>query len=403
MLIENNSFPWDRRMFHIATALQNDGYRVSVICPTGEASSEKAGFEVLHGIAIYRYPLLFQGSNKVGYLLEYFWSLLCMAVLSIVVWIHKNFDIVHTANPPDLLFLLALPFKLLGKKFVYDQHDLCPELYECKFKHKDYLYRLLLWLERQSYHAADLVISTNQSYRDIAHERGGIGDNRSAIVRNGVDSRYFHCRAPRADLKKQFAYMAVYLGIMGRQDGVDRIVRAAHYLRYELGRTDILFVMVGTGECWRQLQQLSSELDVNNIMQFTGRISDEMLLDYLSTADVCLAPDPPGSMNSLSTMTKIMEYMACQKPIVSFDLLETRRSAGEAAVYVEEDDFKLFGRAVSALLDDPIRRERMGRIGLDRTVNIVGLDKSRDAVVAAYSRLGLIKPQAGAEAEQPVC
>lgn len=386
MLIENSSFPLDRRMRHLAEALREAGYKVNVICPKGQ-DTDRSSFEVFEGIKVYRYPMLFQASNRLGYVLEYSWALLCLGALSLFVWIRDGVDIVHCANPPDIMFLVARLFKLFGKKFVYDQHDLCPELYHSKFERRGLVYRILLFLERQSYRGADLVISTNQSYRDIARERGGITDERSAIVRNGVDISRFHRKTPRPELKRQFAYMAVYLGTMGKQDGVNRVVQAAHHIVHTFGRQDVLFVMIGKGECWHKLQRLSEELKVADVVQFLGHVSDDLLLDYLSTADVGLDPDPPDRMNQLSTMTKIMEYMACQRPIVSFDLLETRRSAGDAAFYVEKEDPKMFAYALLELLDDQARRERMGRIGLQRSIELVGLDRSRKALLEAYSRL----------------
>ena len=387
MLIENGPFPFDRRMRHLAEALRGAGYNVSVICPRGK-DFDQSGYEVIDGIKVYRYPVLFHASRKLGYFFEYGWALFCLGALSLFVWMRDGFDIIHCANPPDLLFVLAWPFRLLlGKKVVYDQHDLCPELYESKFQRRDGVYRTLLFLERQCYRAADLVISTNQSYRDIARERGDVKDERSAIVRNGVDISRFHRKTPSPELKRQFAYMAVYLGIMGTQDGVDRVVRAAHHVVHTFGRQDVLFAMIGKGECWHELQRLSEELKVADFIQFLGHIPDDVLLDYLSTADVCLAPDPPDRMNQLSTMTKIMEYMACQRPIVSFDLLETRRSAGDAAVYVEKEDPKMFAFALLELLDDQVRREKMGKIGLERSIQLVGLDRSRKALLEAYSRL----------------
>jgi glycosyltransferase involved in cell wall biosynthesis len=387
MLIENVCFPADRRMWHAAKALQEAGYEVSVICRKGENPDEKPSFEVVRGVKVYRYPMLWDASGKIGYLLEYSWSLFCTAILSLVVWVRDGIDILHSANPPDIFFLLAWPFKLVGKKYVYDEHDLCPELYDSKFQRKGRVYRILLWLERQSYRAADLVICPNQSYRDIARERGRLPDSRLAIVRNGVDIKEFHRRGPRPELKGGFPYLAVYLGVMGRQDGVDRVVRAAEHLVYKLQRRDVLFVMIGKGECWNELQDLSRELKVTDVVQFVGRISDDLLLDYLSISDVCLAPDPPDRMNHLSTMTKIMEYMACGNPIVSFDLLESRRSAADAAVYVEGDDPGLFAKALSELLDDPVRRQRMGQIGVERSIQLVGLDRSRRALLEGYSRL----------------
>ena len=386
MLIENGSFPFDRRMRHLAEALRDGGYRVSVICPKGQ-DRDRSTLEVVDGIRVYRYPMPFHASRKLGYLLEYSWALFCLGALSLLVWMRDGIDIIHTANPPDIGFLVAWPYKLLGKKFVYDQHDLCPELYQSKFERQGRAYRTLLFLEKRSYHAADLVISTNQSYRDVARDRGGITHERSAIVRNGVDIRRFHRKIPRPELKRDFSYMAAYLGIMGKQDGVDRVIHAAHQIVHTFGRKDVMFVLIGKGECWLELQRLSKELQVADFVQFLGYVSDELLIDYLSTADVCLAPDPPDRMNQLSTMTKIMEYMACQRPIVSFDLLETRRSAGEAALYVEKEDPQLFARAVLELLGDRARREKMGEIGLQRSVQLVGLDRQRKALLEAYARL----------------
>jgi glycosyltransferase involved in cell wall biosynthesis len=387
MLIENASFPFDRRMRHLAETLREDGYSVTVICPKGK-DHDRTSVDMFDGIKVYRYPIFFQASQRLGYVVEYPWALLCLAVLSLFVWLRDGVDIIHVANPPDLMFLIGWPFKILGKKFVYDQHDLCPELYESKFERRGLAYKILLFLERRSYRAADLVISTNESYRDVARERGGITDEKSVIVRNGVDLSRFHRKLPRPELKRGFAYMAGYLGIMGRQDGVDRVVQAAHHIVHTFGRKDVMFAFIGKGECWHELQRLSEELQVADVVQFLGFVPDDLLIDYLSTADVCLAPDPPDRMNQLSTMTKIMEYMACQRAIVSFDLLETRRSAGDAAVYVKKEDPEMFARAVIELLDDQASRERMGKIGLDRSVQLVGLDRSRSALLDGYSRLG---------------
>ena len=395
MLIENAPFPFDRRMRHFAEALRGAGYNVSVICPRGK-EFDQDGYEEIDGIRVYRYPPFFQASGKLGYFLEYGWALLCLAAFSLLVWMRDGFDIIHCANPPDLLFLVASPFRVFGKKVVYDQHDLCPELYESKFERQGAVYRTLLFFERQSYRTADLVISTNQSYRDIARQRGDVGDERSAIIRNGVDISRFHRGIPRPELKRRFPYMAVYLGVMGKQDGVDRVVHAAHHVVHTFGRRDVLFAMIGKGECWHELQRLSIELKVSEYITFLGHVSDEVLLDYLSTADLCLAPDPPDRMNQLSTMTKIMEYMACQRPIVSFDLLETRRSAGDAALYVDNEDTKMFAHAVLVLLDDSARREIMGEIGLKRSIELVGLDRSRKALLEAYARL-LMNPVLSSE------
>lgn len=386
MLVENLSFPWDRRMRHLATALRQGGYEVRVICPKGE-TLDTLSFESIFGVSVYRYPIFFQASGPRGYIIEYSWAFLCTLFLSIFIWIRHGFDIIHSANPPDMFFLLAWPFKLLGKKFVFDEHDVSPELYEAKFQRRDGLYRTLVMMEKLSYRTADLIIATNQSYCEIARERGSVPAEKLAIVRNGVDLSYCRLTNPRPELKVRFPYMAVYLGVMGTQDGVDRVLRAAHYVVHVLRRHDVVFVLIGKGECWNQLQQLAKELNINEFVRFVGRISDELLFEYLSTADVCLAPDPPDLMNQLSTMTKILEYMAFQRPIVSFDLLETRRSAADAAVYVKGDDPDMFGRTICELLDDTSRREQMGQVGLHRSIHIIGWDKSREALLEAYSRL----------------
>jgi glycosyltransferase involved in cell wall biosynthesis len=391
MLIENYSFPWDRRMRHLAITLKEAGYQVTVISPKGKDQKDRV-YGLYQGISVYRYPTL-QARGGVGYLCEYSWAFLCTTFLSLFISIRHGFDIIHSANPPDLFFLLAWPYRLFGKKFVYDQHDVCPELYESKFKRRGAIHRALLALEKGSYHTADLVISTNQSYREIARERGRITDDRSAIVRNGVDITHFYRRISRPELKERFRYMVTYLGVMGKQDGVDRVVQAAHHIVRGFGRKDVLFIMIGKGEMWESLQLLSRELEVNNFMRFVGFIPDDLLLDYLSTSDVCLAPDPPDRMNQLSTMTKIMEYMACERPIVSFDLTETRRSAGDAAVYVEGEDPKLFAEALNELLNDTTRREQMGKVGRYRSIHVVGLDRQRRTLLEAYARmLGLEPP-----------
>lgn len=386
MLIENVTFAWDRRMRHMAAALVGAGYDVSVICPGGK-DEDRSACGIVQGVHVYHYPMLCQARGGMGYVFEYGWALLCTTVLSLFVWCRRGIDIIHSANPPDIFFILARFYRLFGKKYVYDEHDVCPELYELKFGKAGWMYKLLVFLERQSFLAADLVISTNESYREVARQRGGVSDERSVVVRNGVDIRKFHKLAPRSELREGFRYMAAYLGVMGPQDGVDRVVRAAHHLVYTQGRRDVLFVIIGTGVCWHELQDLSRDLKVEEVIRFPGRVSDELLLDYLSTADVCLAPDPPEPMNQMSTMTKIMEYMACERPIVSYDLLETRRSAEEAAVYVSEDDPAAFAIALTELLDDILRREKMGQIGLERTINNVGLDRSRKALLEGYARL----------------
>lgn len=372
-------------MQHIGTALQRAGYKVTVICPKGGSQDRKSS-EVIDGIKIYRYAS-YHANSAPGYLVEYPWALLCTAVLMLYVWMRDGIDIIHAANPPDIFFILAAPLRWFGKKFVFDEHDLSPELFEAKFARRNWIYRLLVWLQEASYRTADLVIATNQSYHDIALERGCLPGARLAIVRNGVDMEHFHLKPDRPALKEGFDHLAVYVGVMGRQDGVDRIIQAAYHCVNTYNRRDLLFVVIGKGESLPDLKALVARLELAEFVRFPGRISDDLLTDYLSTADVCLAPDPPSKMNELSTMTKILEYMAFRRPIVSFNLLESKRSAAEAAVYVEGDDPRAFAKVLHDLLNDADRRTQMGKVGFERSCTLMGWHHSQNALLSAYSRL----------------
>lgn len=385
ILIENLSFPMDRRMRHEAITLRTAGYEVTVICPRGRHQDHRS-FEIFEGIRVYRYPL-YQASQSWGYLLEYSWAMLCTFALMLWISARRGFDYVHTANPPDLFWLIFYPFGWLGKKLVYDQHDLSAETYESKFRRREWLYRLLLFLERGSYRKASLVIAPNKSFYDIAQKRGSVPAEKLAIVRSAPDLSYFRPTEARQELKRGYPYMVAYLGVMNSQDGVDRVVRAAHHVQKIRGRKDVIFTLIGTGPCWNELKDLAGSLELDGTINFTGRISDEDLLAYLSTADVCVAPDPPIELNHLSTMNKIMEYMACGKPIVSFDLIESKRSAGAAAVYVERDDPALLAAAIDDLLQDPARRQTLGASGYERVHSELDWSHSARSLIEAYSRL----------------
>lgn len=386
MLIENLSFPMDRRMRQEALALRRAGYEVSVICPRG-GHQDRDSFELYEGVRIYRYPLYWQADSGPSYLLEYSWAMCCTLVLMLWICVRHGFDYVHAANPPDLFFLLFWPFSWFGKRFVYDQHDLCPETYETKFQRRDWVWRLLVKLEGWSQRRASLVLATNQSVYDIARTRGGVSPENLVIVRSGPDLAHFRRTEPRPTLKRGYRHMVAYLGVMSVQDGVDRVVWTAHHLHQLRGSRDVLFALIGRGDCWDQLRNLAASLGLNGTVEFTGRISDESLLEYLSTADVCIAPDPPIPLNHMSTMNKIMEYMACAKPIVSFDLTESRRSAEGAAIYVERDDPKLLAQAVNELLENPARCHQIGQYGFERVRSELDWEHSARNLIEAYSRL----------------
>ncbi|MEV6442003.1 glycosyltransferase family 4 protein [Amycolatopsis sp. NPDC051716] len=381
ILVENLSVPFDRRVWQESTTLRDAGWEVHVICPQGTKRDTEAE-AVVDGVHIYRYPLKAATGGPAGYLQEYgsaLWHTLRLARKIGPV------DVVHACNPPDLLYLVAKYLKRHGAKFIFDQHDLCPELYLSRFdRGQDLLYRGVCALERATYRAADVVISTNESYKQVARIRGGKKPEDVFVVRSAPVVERFHEVPAEPELKKGKPYLLAYLGVMGPQDGVDYALRALAKLRDEVGRTDWHAVFVGSGDAFDDMVALSAKLGLANQVEFTGRISDEDLVRYLSTADVCLSPDPLNPLNDVSTMNKVMEYMAMSKPIVSFELREARVSAGDAAVYAPANDETEFAALVSRLLDDPEERIRMGKLGQARVAGPLSWANSAKNLLAAY-------------------
>ena len=388
LMVENHSVPADRRVWGEARSLRHAGYRVSVICPRGR-HMDREPYALLEDIAIYRFAMPFGGSGRAQFFLEYSWAWLACFGLVLRVWRERGFDALHVGNPPDFFFPLGRLLRLFGKRFVFDQHDLCPETYLSKFPQarRGLMFRLLEWMERSSYAAADVVITTNESYRGMAERRGRVPLERIFVVRNSPNRELFQPRPADAALKRGFDHLVAYVGVMAHQDGVDYLLRAAHHVVHERGRKDVLFVLIGTGDAWDELQRLHAELRLEPQVIFTGRIPDEPMLAYLANADVCASPDPFNPLNDVSTMTKVMEFMAVGKPIVSFDLKEARFSAQGAAVYVANNDARAFGQAIVELLDDPERRRHMGAAGLERICTEIGWERSEANLLAAYARL----------------
>lgn len=381
ILVENLSVPFDRRVWQESTTLRDAGWEVHVICPQGTKRDTEAE-AVIDGVHIHRYPLKAATGGPAGYLQEYgsaLWHTLRLARKVGPV------DVVHACNPPDLLYLVAKVLKRQGAKFIFDQHDLCPELYLSRFdRGQDLLYRGVCALERATYRAADVVISTNESYKQVARIRGGKRPEDVYVVRSAPVVERFHEVPVEPELKQGKPYLLAYLGVMGPQDGVDYALRALAKLRDDVGRTDWHAVFVGSGDAFDDMVALSAKLGLANQVEFTGRISDEDLVRYLSTADVCLSPDPLNPLNDVSTMNKVMEYMAMSKPIVSFELREARVSAGDAAVYAPANDEAEFAVLVSRLLDDPEERVRMGKLGQARVAGPLSWENSAKALLAAY-------------------
>ncbi|KUM88319.1 MULTISPECIES: glycosyltransferase family 4 protein [Streptomyces] len=382
ILVENLSVPFDRRVWQECTTLRDAGWDVHVICPQGEKRDTEPE-AVIDGVRIHRYPLRAATGGPAGYLQEYGSALWHTARLARKV---GPVHVVHACNPPDLLFLAARRLRRLGARFVFDQHDLVPELYLSRFdRGKDLLYRAVCAVERRTYRAADIVLATNESYKDVAVSRGGKRPEDVFVVRSAPQVERFQPVPAEPELKRGKSHLLCYLGVMGPQDGVDYALRALAKLRDEFGRTDWHAVFVGSGDAFDAMVELSRELGLTEQVQFTGRVPDADLLRYLSTADVCLSPDPRNPLNDVSTMNKVLEYMAMGRPIVSFDLKEARVSAGDAAVYAPANDEARFAELITVLLDDPDKRARMGKIGQERIGGQLSWRNSQASLLAAYA------------------
>lgn len=381
IIVENLPVPFDRRVWSEATALQRAGYEVSVICPRTEAAPKSN--EVLDGVHIWRHPLGFEAEGALGFLLEYGVALFWETVLAWRILFARGFDVIHLCNPPDLLFLVALPFKLLGKKVIFDHHDLNPELYEAKFGKRGFFWKLLTAAERMTFAAADISIATNESYRRIAIERGGMPEDRVFVVRSGPNLNRVKEVPADPSWKKGRPYLVAYVGVMGAQEGIDLLLETVRHL-IDGGRTDIQFVLVGSGPSFEGLRAQAKALGVEDYVTFTGRVDDATLLSALSTAEVCVNPDRPNEMNDKSTMNKIMEYMALGKPIVQFDLTEGRFSAQDASLYARNGDIADFAEKITGLLDDPQKRAAMGAFGRARVRSELSWPHEEPKLLAAY-------------------
>lgn len=387
ILVENLPSPFDRRVWQQATTLHAHGWQVSIICPTGKGY--EAHYECIDGVHIYRYDLPNEAEGALGYLLEYSAALWHTFRLAFKVRRERGFDIVHACNPPDLLFLVGGFFKRLhGTRFIFDHHDINPELYEAKFGRRDLLWKLMVWLERATFRTADVSIATNESYRRIAIERGGMDPERVFVVRSGPKLDRLKVQPPKPELKQGRRFLVGYVGVMGKQEGIDYLLKAARHIVHDLGRTDVHFGLVGGGTALDDMKALAAELGVAGHVTFTGRVPDDAMLDMLNTADVCVNPDVANDMNDKSTMNKIMEYMALGKPIVQFDLTEGRFSAQEASLYAAKNDPVDMARKILELLDDPERRSRMGSFGRQRVENELEWRYEVPKLLKAYAAAG---------------
>jgi glycosyltransferase involved in cell wall biosynthesis len=384
IIVENLPVPFDTRVWKEASALREAGYRVTVLCPRGKGYQRI--YELLDGVHIYRHPMPKEGNSAMGYILEYGCALFWEFLFSWWIFFRRGFSVIQGCNPPDDIFLVALPFKLFGVKYIFDHHDVNPELYLSKYEKRDVFYKTQVWLEKLTFRFSNVVMSTNNSYREIAIARGGLAAEDVFVVRNGPDLRTFKAVPSDPSLKYGKQYLVGYVGVMSSQEGLDILLEAAEHIR-NLGRDDVHFTCVGGGPGLAELKRLVLKKRLEDMFNFTGRVSDADLLRILSTADVCVNPDRPCPMNDMSTMIKIMEYMALGKPIVQFDVKEGRVSAQEASLYcAHENGVVEFANAILWLLDRPEERQRMGEFGRRRVNEELAWEYSVKNLLAAYGR-----------------
>jgi glycosyltransferase involved in cell wall biosynthesis len=402
MLVENH-FPQDTRVANEATLLTEAGHQVSLVALRRK---DQTGHEVLNGIEVYRLPTLelfkktpFANVNRMnlllvklksflGYVVEYCYFTTACLIVSTYIFVRRGFDVMHAHNPPDTLFLAALPFKLLGKKFVFDQHDLCPELYRSRYGAVEgFASRLLKILEWCSLKVADVTIATNESYKRIQIERANRDPRDVFIVRNGPNQMRMTPVAPSARLRRMDKCILCYIGSLNPQDGVDHLLRSLQHLLYDLKRSDFHCVIMGTGDSLQDLRKLADKLQLNGCVELPGFVSDEELQSNLAAADICVDPDPSSPLNDVSTWIKVMEYMAYGKPIVAFDLRETRFSAGDAAIYVRPNEETEFAKTVAQLMSQPELRKRMGDYGRRRVEEELQWNKVGLNLLTAYETL----------------
>lgn len=384
IIVENAPVPFDPRVWKEASSLHENGYEVTVLCPRDKGCER--GHEVLNGVHIYRHPGPREGNSLFGYLAEYGCALFWQFFYAWWIYLRRGFHVIQGCNPPDNIFLIALPFKLLGVKYIFDHHDANPELYLAKYERKGTLYKIQVWLEKQTYRYSDVVMATNQSYQSLAVSRGGIAPEDVFVVRNGPDMDTFRPVPPLSELKYGKRYLVGYVGNMSIQEGLDILLDVAVAIKH-LGRRDIHFTCVGGGPGLTGLRKMVRDKDLEDMVNFTGRVPFKQLVETLSTADVCVNPDKPCQMNDISTMIKIMEYMALGKPIVQFDLKEGKFSAQESSLYADnENQVTDFASKILFLLDNPDQRRTMGAFGLKRVDEELAWKYSVPNLLSAYDR-----------------
>jgi len=368
-LVENLSVPFDKRVWLEALALKKMGVKVFIVSPKGKEPGSDSNFEVIDGIEIYRYNCLIEANRCCEYLLEYSMALICQFYLACKIFLKHRFNVIHVSNPPDLMFLIGLVFKAFGVKFIFDQHDLCPELYQAKTGKKGIFYKILLLFEKFSFKTANIVISANESYKDIAmrNNRGGVLPRDVFVVRNAPQTEILQqVVEQKMTYKKSAEYAIGYVGVMGKQDSLNYLLNAARHLIYEKNMKNVEFILIGTGTEYSNIKNLAAQLGLGDFVIFTGMLPQIEAFRYLSACDVCVTPDEVNEYNAKSSKVKIFEYMALGKPIVQFDMDENRYMAQGAALYAKPNDYIDFAEKIYFLLNNDEIRGRMGNFGKNR-------------------------------------
>ena len=385
IIVENLPVPFDTRVWKEARALCDHGFSVTVLCPKGKGY--KKTYEILQGVHIYRHPMLPEGGTPLGYALEYGCALFWEFLFSWWIFLVRGFDVIQGCNPPGDIFLVALPFRLFGVRYIFDHHDANPELYLSKYERRDALFKIQSLLEAMTYKCASVVMATNESYKALALNRGGMASEDVFVVRNGPDLETFRLVPAKPELKYGKKFLVGYVGTMSIQEGLDILIEVAADIRRR-GRSDVHFTCVGGGPSLSALRQMVLDQKLEDMFNFTGRVPDQELLDVLSTSDVCVNPDKPCEMNDISTMIKIAEYMALGKPIVQFDLKEGRFTAGEASLYSSGKNLVSdFADKILWLLDHPDERRHMGEFGQKRVAEHLAWQHSVSNLISAYERV----------------
>lgn len=383
IIVENLPLPFDRRVWQEANTLKENGAEVSIICPKMKGYTK--GYECINGIHVYRHPLPLEARGALGYLREYTAALFWEFVLSWKIFFKKRFHVIQGCNPPDLIFLVALFFRPFGVKYIFDHHDINPELYIAKYEKKGIFYQFLVWAERLTFMTASYSIATNESYRQIAITRGKMKPEKVTVVRSGPKLDRLRITEGNKKYKKGRTYLVGYVGVIGEQEGIDLLLESAVYILNK--RQDVQFAIVGGGTDLENMKKLAIAMNLTEHVDFYGRVDDNTMIDILNTADVCVNPDKPTVMNNLSTMNKIMEYMALKKPIVQFDLKEGKVSAEAASLYANNDDTADFAEKVLWLLDNEAERKEMGELGYNRIIHQLSWNHEKDKLLTVYRKV----------------